>query len=157
MPKKSCYFQSKANKITPPRNFVYSNYSLYQISLLTILSFWTKFAQEKYLWSKTEKVHIIIEFRIFKLVLVPNFSLNWQFWFFWPDLPKKGFSGVKQKKCTPRIFYIILHIQVSLVQNFISNWQFWFFGPHLTKKAFPVENRTSSPRTTSFCFLWSKC
>ena len=102
----------------------------------TILNFWTKFAQERYLWSKTEKVNIIIEFRLFKLVLVPNFSLNWQFWFFWPDLPKKGFSGLKQKKWTPHIFYIILHIQISLVQNFSSNWQYLFFGSNLHKKVF---------------------
>ena len=106
----------------------------------TILNFWTKFAQERYLWSKTEKVNIIIEFRIFKLVLVPNFSLNWQFWFFWPDLSKKGFSGLKQKKWTPHIFYIILHIPISLVRNFGSDLQFWFFGPNLPKKVFPVKN-----------------
>ena len=108
-----------------------------------ILNFCTKFAQERYLWSKTEKLNIIIEFRLFKLVLVPNFSLNWQFWFFWPDLPKKGFSGLKQKKWTPHIFYIILHIQISLVRNFSSNWQFWFFGPNLPKKVFPIKNRKS--------------
>ena len=109
----------------------------------TILNFWTKFAQERYLWSKTEKLNIIIEFCLFKLVLVPNFSLNWQFWFFWPDLPRSGFSGLKQKKWTPHIFYIILHIQISLVWNFSSNWQFWFFGPNLPKKVFPVKNRKS--------------
>ena len=124
-------------------NFAYSSSSLYQISLWIISNFWNKVAQERYLWSKTEKVNIIIEFRIFKLVLVPNFSLNWQFWFFWPDLPKKGFSGLKQKKWTPHIFYIILHIQISLVRNFSSNWQFWFFGPNLPKKVFPVKNRKS--------------
>ena len=88
----------------------------------TTLSFWTRFAQERYLWSKTEKLNIIIEFCLFKLVLVPNFSLNWQFWFFWPDLPKKSFSGLKLKKWAPHIFYIILHIQISLVRNFNSNW-----------------------------------
>ena len=110
----------------------------------TILNFWTKFTQERYLCSKTEKVNIIIEFRIFKLVLVPNFSLNWQFWFFLTRFTQKGFfSGLKQKKWTPHIFYIILHIQISLVRNFSSNWQFWFFGPNLPKKVFPVENRKS--------------
>ena len=110
----------------------------------SILNVWTKFAQERYLWSKTEKLNIIFEFRLFKLVLVPDFSLNWQFSFFWPDLAKKnGFSGLKQKKWTPYIFYIILHIQISLVRNFSSNWQFWFFGSNLPKKVFPVENRKS--------------
>ena len=91
-------------------------------------------------------MNIIIEFRLFKLVLVPNFSLNWQFWFFWPDLPKKGFSGLKQKKWTPHIFYIILHIQISLVKNISSNWQFWFFGTNLPQMVFPVENRKSEHR-----------
>ena len=56
-------------------------------------------------------------------------------------MPGKGFSILKQKKWTPHIFYIILHIHISLVRNFSSNWQFWFFGPNLPKKVFPVENR----------------
>ena len=85
------------------------------------------------IWSKTEKLNIIIEFRLFKLVLVPNFSLNWQFWFFWPDLPKKGFSGLKQKKWTPHIFYIILHIQISLVRNWIKFAQKGISGQKLKK------------------------
>ena len=117
-----------------------------------ILNFWTKFAQERYLWSKAEKVNIIIEFCIFKLVLVPNFSLNWQFWFFWPDLPKKGFSGLKQKNWTPHIFYIILHIQISLVRYFSSNWQFWFFGPNLPRKL----NKSKTEKviiTMEFCIF----
>ena len=74
-------------------------------------------------------------------LLVPDFCFNWQFWFFWPDLSKKGFSGLKQKKWTPHIFYIILDIEINLVQIFLSNWQFWLFGPNLPKKVFPVENR----------------
>ena len=104
------------------------------------MNFWTKFAPKRYLWSKTEKVNIIIEFCSFKLVLVPNFKLSWQFWFSLPDLPKKGLFGLKQKKWTPHIFYIILHIQISLVRNFSSNWQFWFFGPNLHKNIFLVKN-----------------
>ena len=39
---------------------------------LTILIFWTKFAQKGEFWSETKKVNIIIEFRIFKLEYVPN-------------------------------------------------------------------------------------
>ena len=107
---------------------------MYQISLWTNnFEFLDQITQEK--------VNIIIEFRIFKSVLVPNFSLNWQFSFFWPDLPKKGFSGLNQ--WAPLIFYIILNIQISLVRNFNSNWQFWFFGLNLPKKVFSVENRKS--------------
>ena len=82
---------------------------------------------------------IIFKFRLFKLVLIPNFSLNWQFWFFWPDFPKKGFSSLKQKKWTPHSFYIILYILFILVRNLCSNWQLWFFGPNLPKKVFPVK------------------
>ena len=37
---------------------------------------------------KTEKVNAIIKFYIFELVWITNFSLNWQFWFFGPNLPK---------------------------------------------------------------------
>ena len=76
-------------------------------------------------------MNITIEFRIFKLVLVPNSCLNWHFFYF---------SSVKQKKWTQHIFYIILHIQISLVRSFSSNWEFWFFRPHLLKKVFPVKN-----------------
>ena len=42
----------------------------------TNLNFWTKYAQKRYLGSKTEKVNIPIEFCILELVKVPNFSLN---------------------------------------------------------------------------------
>ena len=79
---------------------------------LTILIFWTKFTQKGYLWSKTEILNIITEFCMFELVWVQNFSLDWQFWFFWPNLPKKGISGLKLKICIfgacPRSFLTIL-------------------------------------------------
>ena len=81
--------------------------------------------------------------RMFKLVLVQSFSLNWQFWSFWPDLPKKGFSSLKKKKWTLLIFYIILHIQISLAQNISWNWQFWFFRTNLLNKVFPVKKLKS--------------
>ena len=97
----------------------------------------------KIFMAKKETVNINIEFGISTLVLVPDFCLNWKFWFFWPDLPWKSFSGLKQKKWAPHIFYIILHIQSSLVRNFSLNWQFWFFWPNFPKKVFPVKNRKS--------------
>ena len=80
---------------------------------------------------------------LIQISLGTKFQLKLTILIFWPDLPKKGFSGLKQKKWTPHIFYIILHIQISLVRNFSSNWQFWFFGPNLPKKVFPVKNRKS--------------
>ena len=50
----------------------------------TILSFWTKFTQKRYLWSKAEKLSIIIEMHVFKLVLVPNSTII--FIIFWDSL-----------------------------------------------------------------------
>ena len=50
---------------------------------------------------QSKKVNSAIEFCIFKLVCVPNFSLNRQFWFFGPNLPQKGVSPLKRKIWTP--------------------------------------------------------
>ena len=83
---------------------------------------------------------IIIEFSVFKLILVPNFSLNWQFYFFLTRFTQKAFFWSKTE-VNITYFCIILHIQISLVRNFSSNWQFWFLGSNLPKKLFPVENR----------------
>ena len=82
-------------------------------------------------------MNISTEFRIFELVLVPNFSLNWQFWFYEPDLPRKGFSGLKQKKWTPSLN--------SAYSNYYR-YKIWFFGSHLPKKVLPVKNRKSEHR-----------
>ena len=49
---------------------------------LTILIFFDQICPTKYLQSKTEKVTITNKFCIYELVLIPNFSLNWQFWFY---------------------------------------------------------------------------
>ena len=50
---------------------------------------------------KTEKMNSAITFCILELVQVRNFSLNWQFWFFGPNLSKKGISSLKQIKWAP--------------------------------------------------------
>ena len=39
--------------------------------------FWAKFALQRCFWYKIEKRNYAIEFQIFKLVEIPNFSLNW--------------------------------------------------------------------------------
>ena len=68
---------------------------------LTIAIFWTKFAEKgSYFQSKADKTDSTIEFCIFKLVFVSNFTLNKQFWIFGPNLPKKDIYGQKQKKWT---------------------------------------------------------
>ena len=64
-----------------------------------ILIFWNNFLKKEYFQSKTEKLNISIGLFIFELVKVPDFSLNRQIWIFGPNLPKKGFSSLKQIKC----------------------------------------------------------
>ena len=46
---------------------------------LAISNIRTQFPKKWYFWSKMEKGCIAIEFCIFELVLMANFSLNWQF------------------------------------------------------------------------------
>ena len=53
---------------------------------------WTKFSPKWFFQSKKGKVKITIEFWIFKLVWVPNFSLSWQFWLFGLNFPKMVFT-----------------------------------------------------------------
>ena len=48
---------------------------------LSITIFWIKFAKKtSYFQFKTDKIDTTIEFCIFELVFVPNFTLNKQFW-----------------------------------------------------------------------------
>ena len=54
-----------------------------------IRNFGTKFIQKRYFQSRKEKGNITIEFCIFELVTVGNFSLNWQFWISGPNLLSK--------------------------------------------------------------------
>ena len=82
---------------------------------LTILTFWTKFANKGNLQSNTEKVDSKIELCIFELAYVPNFSLNWQFSFSGSSLRKKGISGQKQKS---EQRHWSLHIWIKLPRKF---------------------------------------
>ena len=65
---------------------------------LAVLTFWTKFTQKGCFQSKSEKMNTTIELCIFKSVCIPNFSLNWQFWFSGPNLPKKEYISSKLEK-----------------------------------------------------------
>ena len=78
-------------------------FCIFQISRHQTSASRIKFVPKWYFQSKTENVNSTTQFCIFKLVLVPNFSLNWQFWFSGPNLPKKGISSLHQKKWTPPI------------------------------------------------------
>ena len=88
---------------------------------------------------KIEKVNTTIEFCILELVFVPNFSLNWQFRFFEPSLPKRVFP-VKNRRSEHRNW--ILHIQISQGIQFqlTLTVSFIFFYQICPKRVFPVEN-----------------
>ena len=89
-----------------------------------------------------------------QISLGTKFQLELIILIFLTDLSKKGFSGLKQKKWMPHIFYIILHIPISLEQNFSSDWQFWFLGPNLPEKVCPlVENRKREHQHGILC-IW---
>ena len=105
---------------------------------LTILIFWNKVAQNGYFQSKLEKMDTTIEFCIFKSVYIPNFTLNWQFWFFWQICPKNYFLSKTEKVNITNEFCIF---ELVKVPNFSLNWQFWFFGPILPKKSISGQNR----------------
>ena len=57
-----------------------------------------------FLLSNLPKQNSTVEFCIFKLALIPNFWVNWQFWVFGPNLSNKGISSLNQKKLTPLNF-----------------------------------------------------
>ena len=66
---------------------------------LKVLIFQTKFAKKGYFQSKREKLNITTEFCIF--------CLDWQFWLFGQNLPKQGYSILKQKMWTPKILELV--------------------------------------------------
>ena len=111
---------------------------------LAIFVFWNEFAQRGCFQSKTEKVNTTIEFCLFKFVLVPNFSLNWQFLFFGPNLPKKGVSSPKQKKWTPP--WNSTYPNFSLYQISAWNDKFHFLDQIFPKRVLLVSNRKSKHR-----------
>ena len=130
LPKKGSYFQFKTDKIGTTIKFCI--FELVFVLNLTLNNFWflDKICTKKIFMvkkRKSEHHHWILHIQ---------FSLGTKFQ---PNLAKKDFSGLKQKKETLHIFYMILHTQISLVWNFSSNWQFFFFflifGPNLPKKS----------------------
>ena len=97
---KDSYFQSKTDKIDRHHHWILHIRFILCIEFYfeqTILNFWTKFTQERYWSSKTEKVNIFVESCILKLVFVPNFNLNWQFWYFHQICPKWDFLVENRK------------------------------------------------------------
>ena len=80
---------------------------------------------------KRKNVNVTVEFCIFKLALVPNFSLNWQLIFFDPIFPKWAFWVENRKS---EHYYWVLHIRISVHTKFqlkLTTSSFWTW-PNLT-------------------------
>ena len=107
--------------------------------IVIVLIFWTRFAQKGCFHYKTKKLNTTVDFCIYKLVQVPNLSLNWQLWVFGSNLLKKGISGFKQKKWKSPLnsaYSNNSRYQISVqTDNFESLEQIWL------KKAFLAQNR----------------
>ena len=100
---------------------------------LTILNFWTWFTKKglsdlKVKKKKKQKTknQITIEFCIFELVCVLNFSFNKIFWFFGTNFQKRGY--MQSKTGTIEHHHWILHIQIRSITKFqldLTTLIFW--------------------------------
>ena len=98
-------------------------------------------------------MNIIIEFRMFKLVMIPNFSFNWQFWLFWPDSPKKVFLVENRKS---EHHHGILHIWISLGTKFQLKLIILSFWTKFTQKRYfqlKTEQAVQGLQAFAFCVV----
>ena len=109
----------------------------------------TSFVQKWNFCSKMEKVDINIEFCIFELVKVPNFSLNWKFWGFGLNLPNKGISCLKQKKWTPPLS----SAYSNLPMNQISFKKILNFGTKFAQKGYFLSKTEKVNIAIEFCIF----
>ena len=95
---------------------------------LSILIFWTKYAQNGCFRLNTEKVNNTIEFYIFELVLGPNFGLNWQFCFLDQVCPKRVFFIQKRERevnITQTVFiFVCLFVCLFVLTNYPQKGHF---------------------------------
>ena len=111
---KKGHFQSKKQKSEHNHWILYIGICLgtkFQLKL-TVLTFLTEVTQEKYFLLKMQKVNTSFEFCIFKLVCVPNFILNKQFWILGSYLPKMGKNI--------RIHFYIFKLVYNHLQNILD-------------------------------------
>ena len=82
-------------------------------------------------------MNITIEFCIFNLAKLPNFTKNWQFFFFYQFYPRRVFPVENRKS---EHHHWILHIWISLGTKFqLKLTILIFFWPIYLKREFPVK------------------
>ena len=116
---------------------------------ITLLNFWIKLTQKGYL--RTKKMKIFIEFYIFKLIKILNFSFNKQFWFS-EKISEKSILLVENTKNEHH--YWILHIEISLSTNFQFKLTIAYFWTKFAKKGSYFQSKTDKIDTTiEFCIF----
>ena len=93
-------------------------------------------------------VNITNEFCIFELVPIADFSFNWHFLFFGPNLPKKGIISSRKHKKLPN--HRMVRIYITLGTKFQLNLVFSFCGPNIPRKGALLKIQKATP-TTVFC------
>ena len=101
---------------TPPLNTPYSTNIRLKLAIFLFIIFFEQICPKMVFTVENGKSVHPIELYIFELVSVWNFTLNWQFWFCGPNLPKNGLPGLKQLPL--KHHHQIELIQVSLGAKF---------------------------------------
>ena len=130
---KKVYFRSKTEKNKHDNWILHVEISLstsFQLKLTMRLFGPNLHKKGSSFQSKNDEIDTTIEFCIFELIFVSNFTLNKQFWFdLRLNLPKKDIYGQKQKVNIITEFRIF---KLVLAPNSSLNWQFLFFWPRLS-------------------------
>ena len=97
---------------------------------------------------KNKKVDITMEFCIFELVKVPNFTLN--NFEFWDQICPKWVFLVKNRESEHR--HWVLHISTRLGTIFYFK-QFWILGTNLPKMGISGQKQEKVNTTIEFCMF----
>ena len=97
-----------------------------------------------------KKKKITIEFYIFELVYVRNFSFNKQFWLL-EKISKKRILPVENRKNEHQ--HRILHIRISLDTNFQLKLTILIFFTKFTKNGYFQSKTDKMDTTTEFCII----
>ena len=92
-----------------------------------------------------------IEFCIFELNVVLNFTLKKQFWIFGQNLPRKCFSDLKQKKW--KLPSNSAYIQISLATKFQLKLTGLIFLTKFSQKSYFRSKSEKLNMTMEFCIL----
>ena len=103
-----------------------------------------------YFQCKTDKIDTNIEFCLFELVFVSNFTLDKQFCIFGQNLLKKDIYGQKQKNWTSSLNSAY---QISLGNKFLLKLKILISWTRFTQEGFFWSKIEKVNTTTEFCIF----